>query len=293
MGCLLHTKRGRSRNPSKKDILQFLSHVASRGLGYSSVNSARSALSACLPQLENVNVGKHFNVCELMTGIRNTDPPLPRWNATWDVNVVLDYLRELSPLSHLTLKQLSLKLVMLLLITSCQRIQAVACLKLSGMIVGSEDVVFCLDKKLKHNTRGPLQVLEFKPFPLDLRICVVFTLKHYIARTSDIRRNEDQILISFSPPYLKVSTNTMSRWVREVMELSGLDTNVFTTHSVRSAVASQFTRINVPIKDIMLKACWRTDSTFRQYYQKPLADKNPSHELLLAYRNTKRFGAKL
>lgn len=74
------------------------------------------------------------------------------------------------------------------------------------------------------------------------------------------------------------------------MELSGLDTNVFTTHSVRSAVASQFTRLNVPIKDIMKKACWRSESTFRQYYNKPLTDKDPSQELLLAYRNTRGFG---
>lgn len=183
--CIQHNIE--RENPSKKDVLQFLSSIAHKGLGYSSVNTARSTLSACLPLVGNVTVGKDFNVCELLTGIKNTDPPMPRWNATWNVDVVLDYLRELSPLSHLTLKQLTLKLVMLLLVTSCQRIQTIEYLKLSGMIVGSEDVVFCLDKKLKHNTRGPLQVIEFKPFSLDLRLCVVFTLKHYIARTSDIR----------------------------------------------------------------------------------------------------------
>lgn len=223
-----------------------------------------------------------------MSGIRNTDPPMPRWNATWDVDVMLDYLRELSPLSHLTLKQLSYKLVMLL-VTSCQRIQTVECLKLSGMLSGKEDIAFRLDKRLKHNTRGPLQIIQFKTFKQDLRLCVVFTLKHYISRTSDVRNNEDQLVSSYKAPYHKVCSNTMSRWMRELMEWAGIDSAVFTTHSVRGAVAFQMKRLNVPIKDIMAKASWRSESTFR-FYDKPLTEIDPTQEMLLAYRNTRGFG---
>lgn len=276
-------------NPSKKDILEFLSNIASKGLTYTSVNSARSSLSSFLPQINGIQVGKDYDVRELLSGIRNTDPPMPRWNATWRVDTVLDYLRELSPLSHLTLRQLSYKLVMLLLITSCQRIQSVEFLKISHMIVGTEEIVFRLDRRLKHNKRGSLQILQFKEFKLDLRLCVVFTIKHYIGRTKDIRKGEDQLLISYKPPYQKVSSNTLSRWTREIMEWAGLDSSVFTTHSVRSAVASQMSRINIPIKDIMKKASWQSECTFRQFYQKPLMDKDPSTELLTSYRNTKGF----
>lgn len=149
-------------NARKKDILEFLSGVAAKGLSYTSVNTARSSMSSCLPPINGVNVGKDYDVRELLSGIRNTDPPMARWNATWSVDVVLDYLRELAPLSHLTLRQLSYKLVMLLLITSCQRVQTIEFLKLSLMIQGNEEIVFRLDKRLKYNTRGYLQILHLR-----------------------------------------------------------------------------------------------------------------------------------
>lgn len=140
---------------------------------------------------------------------------------------------------------------MLLLITSCQRVQAIEFLKLSRMIIGREEIVFTLDKRLKHNTKGRLQLLQFKEFKLDLKLCVVFTINHYIGRTKDICKNEDRLMISYKPPYYRVSANTMSRWTRELMEWSGLDSTVFTTHSIRSAVSSQMFRNKVPTKDIL------------------------------------------
>lgn len=84
-------------NPNKINILNFLSSIAGKGLSYTSVNTTRSSLSSCLPPIEGVNVGKDFNVRELMSGIRNADPPISRWSATWNVDTVLDYLRELPP----------------------------------------------------------------------------------------------------------------------------------------------------------------------------------------------------
>lgn len=220
-----------------------------------------------------------------MSGIRNTDPPMARWNATWNVDTVLDYLRELAPLSHRTWIQLSYKLVMFLLITSCQRVQSIEFLKISRMIHGNEEIVFRLVRRLKHNTKGSLQILQFKEFKLGLRLWVVFTLKHYIARTKYKRKGEDQLMLGFKPPYQKISSNTLSRWTRELMEWAGLDSEVFTTHSIRSAVSSQMCRINIPIKDIMKKASWKTECVFRQFYQKPLMDKGPSaHGLRMANR---------
>lgn len=276
--------------PVLKNILEFLASLAIKGLGYSSVNSARSALSAFLPKIGGKTIGQHPDVCLLMKGIRNANPPLSRWNATWDVDIVLDFLREWAPLSRLTLKQLSFKLVMLLLITSCQRIQTVEALKLSGRLRGGEDIVFRLNTRLKHNTRGALEIVQFKPFHQDIRLCVVKTMLHYIDRTQDIRKNQDQLLLSFSPPYGRVSSNTMSHWVRELLGMAGLDNSVFTTHSVRSAVSSQLLRLNVPVADILSKASWKSESTFRKYYNKPLMDPDPSHQLLMAYRNTRGFG---
>lgn len=143
--------------------------------------------------------------------------------------------------------------------------------------------MFHLTTRLKHNTRGTLSLIQFKPFKEDKKFCVVTTIKEYIDRTSDICGTKNQLVLSYAPPYGPVGSASVSRWVREVMEQAGIDPSVFTTHSIREAVASQMLRINVPVKDILAKASWRSESSFRKFYQKPLIDA----ELLHAYRNTR------
>jgi hypothetical protein len=52
---------------------------------------------------------------------------------TWDVNLVLDYLKTLSPVNILFLRTLSLKLVMLLDLITGQRVQTLHSLDLTFM----------------------------------------------------------------------------------------------------------------------------------------------------------------
>lgn len=283
--CFLH--KIDAENPPLRTVIDFLSGLTDKGMSYQSVNCARSALSSFLPHVDNQTVGKTTGVRWLLKGTLNENPPLAIYNATWDVDILLDYLREWSPLCRLTLKQLSYKLVCLLLVTSCQRVQSITALKVSGLIQGSEDIVFRLSSKLKHNTRGYLQLLEFKPFNSDPRICVVRTIKEYLARTSDIRNGQDQLVLSHAPPYHVVGSSRISHWVREVLQWAGIDSSVFSTHSIRGAVSSQLLRLNVPVKTIMQKASWKSESTFRQFYNKPLMDQDPSQELLHAYTNSR------
>ena len=48
-------------------------------------------------------------------------PVLPKYSEIWDVNVVLNYLKTIDLSTSLTLKQLTLKLTMLLCLTTGQR----------------------------------------------------------------------------------------------------------------------------------------------------------------------------
>ena len=47
-----------------------------------------------------------------MKGIFNLRPPCPRYVQTWDISVVFRYLKYLSPAPLLSMKNLTLKLVM-------------------------------------------------------------------------------------------------------------------------------------------------------------------------------------
>ena len=73
------------------------------------------------PTIDSLRVGEHPLVCQLMKGIFNKKPPLPRYTQTWKVHQVTSYLQGLGDNSEFSLKQLSGKLVVLLALTSAGR----------------------------------------------------------------------------------------------------------------------------------------------------------------------------
>ena len=73
-------------------VLDFLAHLLESGCGFSAINTARSALSSII-LVNSVPVGQHSLVKRFMRGVFNIKPSLPRYVHTWDVNVVLTYLK--------------------------------------------------------------------------------------------------------------------------------------------------------------------------------------------------------
>lgn len=112
-------------------------------------------------------------------------------------------------------------------------------------------------------------VIELKSLT-DPRICVVTTLKEYLTRTKFARetRSCSQLLLSYVKPYGPVSRDTISRWVKFVLQSSGIDVNIFKPHSTRSAstCTSKAKLSDVPLADILDKAGWKSESTFAKFY---------------------------
>ena len=270
-------------DPSLNQCIFFLTQLFDRGFSYSAINAARSALSNILPLFEGVPFGQHFVVSRVMKGMYNRRPQRSRYTSTWDVDVVLEYLRELSPLSKLTLKDVTRKLVMLLLLTTSQRVQTLCSLCITD-IIRSEDgntVVFRLSKVLKHTKRGSLGLITLNQFHLDPRLCVVRCLNMYLQKTCELRSSKcEQLLITTVPPFQEASTQTVARWVKEILCLSGVDTGLFKAHSVRGASTSKLFQLHTPISEIMKKADWKSECVFRKFYNKDVLPTNISHKLL-------------
>ena len=77
------------------EVVNFLANLYSEGYKYNSLNSYRSAISSVHERVEGYNVGQHPLVTRLLKGIFNERPPLPKYSSTWDVQVVLNYLKAL------------------------------------------------------------------------------------------------------------------------------------------------------------------------------------------------------
>ena len=230
------------------------------GLGYSALNTIRSALSSFI-FIENHQAGNHPLVRRCMRGVFNRRPSLPR-NNTWDTNIVLLYLRTLSPVR--TLKFLTLKAVMLSALLTGQRCQTLHCIDIDCVTLTDSHVKIRVNELIKHTRPGKHQAgLCIKAFAPDRRLCIVTVLKEYLARMIDLRGESKRLFISFVKRHKSVTSATIGRWIREVMRLSGIDIKQFTPHSTRTAAVSN---AKVPLSTIMKTAGWTQESTFMKYY---------------------------
>ena len=187
--------------PSVVSVLDFLTLLYQQGLTYSAINTARSALSSYITLENGTCVGKHPLVSRLMKSIFQEKPPRPKYTEIWDVSIVLSYLQSLSPVDKLSLKELTLKLLVLILLVSGQRGQTVHLLSIDHMVSMNNCYTFQIVDHLKQSRPGVKNPLaELRLFKNET-LCVVTTLKEYLPRTQSLRGSESQLFINYNRPF--------------------------------------------------------------------------------------------
>jgi len=255
------------------DGLNFLSELYQKQLSYSAINTARSALSNVIFPPEGCTFGNHPLVTKFLRGVYTTRPSLPRYQEIWDVSIVLKYLKTLHPPENLSIMNLTLKTTMLIALLSGQRCQTIHALDISAMTLSDGNCIFYIQKLLKTSRPGKhLGRLELRAFDEDKPLCVVTLLKEYIERTKLIRGTHSQLLLSYCKPFKPVSSDTISRWLKKVLENAGININDYGAHSTRSASTSAAKAANMPVKTIMNAAGWANVGTFKKFYDKPITD---------------------
>ena len=205
---------------------------------------------------------------------------MARYTAVWDVNQVLDYLETLSPVNEISLKSLTLKLTMLLALVTAQRGQSLLLLNVDPMIDNRTSVAFPLREHVKQSKPGSKgMVIELKSFS-NPRLCMVTTLREYLIRTKLLKEPRGQLLLSYVKPYKPVSRDTISRWVKAVLQCSGIDVTMFKPHGTRSASTSKAKLNDVPLSDILDKAGWKSESTFAKFYDKQIVEDTLANKIL-------------
>ena len=248
--------------------LDYLVSLYEDGLSYSTINTARSAISTL-----HMDCGNSALVNRFMKGIFNVRPSLPRYTCTYDVKIVLDFLASLH-LQTLSLRDLSMKLVLLLLLLSGQRLQTVQAFNVNDIQLNDDSCTFYIRKLLKTSKPGSHKsVVVFQRYD-NTDLCVLQHLKQYLSLTEGLRGEETQLLISAVKPHKPVSIDTVSRWAKCMLQRSGVNIKTFTTHSTRAAATSKSYSIGVPLQDILSAASWSNAKTFAQFYNKPILEKS-------------------
>ncbi|KAL9970002.1 hypothetical protein ACROYT_G022301 [Oculina patagonica] len=131
---------------------------------------------------------------------------------------------------------------------------------------------FALTDHLKQDRPGKVfgNVRLFK-YPVK-ELCVYETLDYYLKATENFR-NSTRLLVSYIKPYKAVTSSTVGRWVRTMLCQAGIDTEKFSAHSTRCASTSKAIA-SVSTDVILATAGWTEESTFRTFYNKPVAVTN-------------------
>jgi len=102
-----------------------------------------------------------------------------------------------------------------------------------------------------------------------IRNCPYEALSTYINVTKEIRKthNSSKIFLSYVKPYKPVGKDTTARWVKEMLTISGIDSNIFQPHSKRSASTSKALSKGVNISDILKMGNWSNESVWQKVYK--------------------------
>ena len=274
---------GRKINPISagvNHVLQFLSDLYQSGLEYRTINCYRSTISAYHIHVDNKPIGQHPMVCKLLSGVFNKRPPQPKYTIIWDVNSVVNYIKRLSSNDELSVKDLTLKLTTLIALTSSGRSSEITYLDTRYRVFKNNSVIFHFSKLTKTWKKGQSPpTFELNSFTGEDKLCVIQCLKRYLVVSKQWRKNpgSDQLLLSHIKPHGPVTVSTVSRWLKQFLGESGIDTSIFTGHSTRSASSSKVKQLGLSISQILDRGQWSNKTTFEKFYNKPImVDNRPS-----------------
>ena len=188
-----------------------------------------------------------------MKGIYNQHPTLPRYVNIWDINILLAYFESLPANSELTLKCLTEKLTVLLLILSEQRKQTLLAIDIDNVEIYEDKLIILPNFSLKHTKPSrPLRAIVYHKFNGNPKLCVAECAKLYIEIRRELVPPEiKQFLVTYGKPHKAASDDTISRWIKNTISSAGIDIDVFKVHSSRSASSSKAKQVGISYTEIL------------------------------------------
>lgn len=154
-------------------ILHFLTERYQNGANHGTLNSARSALAIIATE----NIEANELIRKFLKGNSKTRPAKPRYDATWDVNPVLQQLEKLFPLESLTLKQLSHKLILLLALGTAHRLQTLTLIRIANISKSHTGLEIRIPERIKSTGSSSIRTTLKLPFFSEKpELCIASTL---------------------------------------------------------------------------------------------------------------------
>ena len=109
-------------------------------------------------------------------------------------------------------------------------------------------------------------------FLSDKTLCVVAALNCYIERTAiwGGKNRASQLLVSFIKPHDAVAKSTVASWIKQILIMPGVNTDIFKLHSVRSASLSHANLSGLSFSDILKRGSCSNKTAWERFYNKSI-----------------------
>lgn len=253
---------------SEINVVNFLQTLFDSGSGYSTINTACSAVLYFLT-LCGLTINDTGLLSKYKKGVFNKRPALPRYVDTWDPQIVLSYFSSQENKNN-SLLFIASKAATLLALASCSRIATLHSILLKEVEFKDSKVVIHISQLQKQSRPGFHQsAIVLHKFQYESQ-CVVTALVNYVQATKHMRESclaLTNLFITTVKPYRNASKDTVSRWIKDTIHAAGVPVN-FKAHSTRSAATSDLLKQGFDVKTILSKAGWSSENVFYKFYKR-------------------------
>ena len=256
--------------PNTSTFLNFIAEAYDNKLKWATIRGFIPALRKYTWKSVNMH-----EVRSALKGVYNLRPPVKKYSSVWDVNMVLSFMECM--IIH-NLKDLSMKIVTLFMLLSGARVNMLTHMKMENMHITEEEVTFTFQEVLKtSNPNNNSLPLTFRGYPERPGLCPVHCLWEYLERRNPISDSE-YLFITTKKPHKAASKDTIARWIKDMLAISGIDSGKYSAHSCRSASTSKALFQGISIKTILRSASWKNENTFKKHYLREIDEQQHVEE---------------
>ena len=188
-------------------------------------------MSSVLPHIDGSPVGQTALVKRLMKGILRQNIALSTYKEAWDMYLVLKYLISLPENPELDLKTISRKLSILLAIRAPTRTSEIVRFDTRFMQFRNNGVIFQFPGLSKTQSDCTPKEVFYAKFNENQKLCIVKSLESFLHITSKFRSSAKTkpcpLLRTLAKPHRGLSANSVASWIKQFLQLAGIDRAIF------------------------------------------------------------------
>ena len=146
--------------PNVPRAIEFIAKEFEGSASVGTLNSCRSAIAL----LHGPQLGEDARVQRFFKGLANLRPAKPKYDTTWDPQLVLDHISSWGSTVNLTLERLTFTLVSLCALITAHRIQTLALIDIRNIEKHSDSIRIKIPGRIKTSRVNKTQPTLFIPY---------------------------------------------------------------------------------------------------------------------------------